>query len=75
MYNRTELAGGYFDITKLDNAQFKQLLNAAEAAYQKTIAEGPKAFHDPKFYPGYVKQFEMLLGMLKTDPRAERLAS
>jgi hypothetical protein len=74
MNGRTDRVG-YCDLSGLDNAQFNKLVSAAAVSYLEMRAAGPKSFAQPAYYPGYMKQFEILLDMFKNDPRAAKLAS
>jgi hypothetical protein len=66
----TDRGVGYCDLRNLDSVQFNKLISVAAASYLKMRSDGPQSFALPKYYPGYMKQFEILLDMLKNDPRA-----
>jgi hypothetical protein len=63
-------SSGYLDLRGLDGAQFRALLEAAERAHGRVIAEGSQAFHDPSFYPGFVKHFSELIALLRSGIRS-----
>ena len=66
---RTE-AKGYHDLRTLDNARFLLVLNATERVFARTASQGAQSFNDPSFYPGFIKHFDKLRTLLKTDARA-----
>lgn len=60
---------GHCDLRNLDRNQFGNLTEAAEAAYAEVAKRGPKAFANPSYYAGFLKQFRGLLSLLRADPR------
>src|SRR4051812_34677036 len=59
---RRESNGGFLDVQNLGPDQIRSILDAARAAYAQAEQKGGAAFHDPTFFPGYMKQFQTLIG-------------
>jgi hypothetical protein len=61
----TEENGGYCDLRDCEGVQLRQLICAARTTYSSTAQKGPDAFGDPRFYAGYMEQFQQLIEMLE----------
>jgi hypothetical protein len=61
---------GTVDLRSLERDSFRSIISAVDRVYEKTVAEGSTGFHDPSFYPAYVKWLDVLCATLKNDPRA-----
>lgn len=64
---RIDISGGYLDLRTLSADRFRSLLRAVERVFNRLIKEGPDAFHDPSFYPGFMKHLDELKRLLQAD--------
>ena len=67
--SRTQENAGYLDLRSCGASQISILIQAADDSYAKAQNEGPASFYDPKFYPGFMNQFQNLREMLRARLR------
>jgi hypothetical protein len=65
LQSTTENNGGYLDLRRINPAQFLILIEAASSVLAEIEAEGAISFADPQSYPGFLKQFQELIDMLR----------
>jgi hypothetical protein len=64
---RTSVSVGYVDLRTSGDAEFRAVVNAADAALAKIEKAGPTVLHDPSFFPGFVERVHELQRMLQTE--------
>jgi hypothetical protein len=67
---RTDVSGGYYDLSGMDARTFRVLLKAADNAYAHLLSEDPSLFYDPSYRSTFVASFAELKDMLHADTRA-----
>ena len=61
--------GSLANFTDATNAQVRQLYRAALQGYEAARTEGPRDWHQPEFFPGFLDRFGELIDMIASDPR------
>jgi hypothetical protein len=63
---RTTESVGYLDIRNASKSDIVALADATNKALEGAIRDGRNAFHDPRFYSGFLRQFQDLQQMLSS---------
>lgn len=66
LMDRAEIPGvGYMSLVDLTPSEIQIFREALESAYQEQLRLGSNSFAEPTFYPGYMKNFQELLEMIR----------
>lgn len=68
--NARTTESGTLNLIDLSKEEFALFVTAVNKALVKAEAGGLSEFHDPSFFPGFLKHFRELAILLKSDPRA-----